>query len=219
MSARARVKADVEQVEDGVFLAADVDVDREPLVGGRLVERSLVEVRREVPQEVPRGVDEGVHRVRLALGQLATVGALGLLPLLGRVQRVPGRLDVLGQLDGQVLVGDRDVPAVLTVDDGDGGAPVALAGDEPVPQAVGRRRLGGVVVQQPVAGGGARQAVVLAAGGQHSVLGERGLGQVRPAAVDGFDHLFDGEVVFRGEGVVALVVRGHAHDRARAHVV
>jgi len=43
--------------------------------------------------------------------------------------------------------------------------------------------------------------------------------QVRSAAVDRFDSLLDGQVVFVGEGVVLFVVSRHAHHRTRAHVV
>jgi len=111
------------------------------------------------------------------------------------------------------------VPAVLAVDDGDGGAPVALAGDEPVAQAVLGGRLDGRLREEALAGGGTGEAVVLPAVGQHAVVGVGRAGEIRPGTVDRFDDLLDGEVVCVGEGVVALVVRGDAHDRARAHVV
>jgi hypothetical protein len=105
------------------------------------------------------------------------------------------------------------------VDDRDGRPPVPLPGDEPVPEPVGGRGLDLVVVlADTLAGGGAREAVVLAAFGQHPLAGERVGGQ-RVRALDGLDDLLDGKVLFPCEGVVALVVRGDAHHRARPHVV
>ena len=63
---RLHEEARVHQVQDRVLDAADVLVDRHPVVGDGRVERRLVVVRVRVAQEVPRRVDEGVHRVGLA---------------------------------------------------------------------------------------------------------------------------------------------------------
>ena len=48
---------------------------------------------------------------------------------------------VVGQQHRQILVGDGDDAARLAVDDGDRRAPIALAADEPVAQAVVDRGL------------------------------------------------------------------------------
>ena len=57
----------VEQVAGRVVDAADVLVDRAPEVDDPPLERRRVRVRIDVAKVVPRGVDERVHRVRLAL--------------------------------------------------------------------------------------------------------------------------------------------------------
>ncbi len=44
--------------------------------------------------------------------------------------------DVLGQLHRQLVVGHPDRPAPRAVDDRHRGAPIALAGDAPIPQAI-----------------------------------------------------------------------------------
>src|SRR5919106_738738 len=54
------------------------------------------------------------------------------------VSRVAGgeELHVVGEQDGKLGLGHRPGPVLRAVDDGDGTAPVALPGDEPVPQPV-----------------------------------------------------------------------------------
>ena len=73
----------------------------------------------------------------------AAARALGGDPVLGRGQRAAALRRVvldLGQLDRELVLGHGDDPAVLAVDDRDRRAPVALAGDQPVAQAVVDRR-------------------------------------------------------------------------------
>src|SRR6185312_2565136 len=88
--------------------------------------------------EVPAGIDEGVERVGLALG-LAATGRAGRAPP-GRVaqQRVARLVegDVVRQHDRQLIGGYGLRPAGLAIDDRDRAAPVALARDAPVAQAV-----------------------------------------------------------------------------------
>ena len=126
----------VEQVAGRVVDAADVLVDRHPVVGDRAIEGRLVVVRIAVAQEVPRGVDEGVHRLRLALPFASAARAWHVQPLrVGRERRDPLRPVVLDlrQQYGQVVLGDRHDSALVAVDDRDRTAPVALPGEAPVP--------------------------------------------------------------------------------------
>ena len=46
------------------------------------------------------------------------------------------QMGILGQHDGQIGLGNRNRPARITIDHGDGGAPVALARNPPIPQPV-----------------------------------------------------------------------------------
>ena len=64
-------EARVHQVQDRVLDPADVLVDRHPVVGDLSRPRLLVIAVVQVAEEVPGGIDEGVHRVRLATGLAA----------------------------------------------------------------------------------------------------------------------------------------------------
>ena len=113
------------------------------------------------------------------------------------------------------------------MDHGDGRAPVALARDEPVAQAIGDRPraraccLGvGDNRGDRLAG---RGAVERARVDHRATLGERRLKRRVHVDLGVVEDGHDLQTVVAGEGKVPLVVRGHRHDRARAvgheHVV
>src|SRR5699024_3618593 len=123
----------------------------------------------------------------------------------------------LGQGDRQLVVGDRDLTAGGAVHDRDRGAPVTLAGDQPVAQAVVDRGLPGttlgqdlddlfdrLVLGQAVQGAGVDQGSL--SGGGHPRLARVGLA--------GLHHDPYRQVEGQGEVQVTLVVGGHRHDRA-----
>ena len=109
---------------------------------------------------------------------------------------------------------------------GDGRAPVALAGDEPVAEAVAYRPLApafflhkiGDCLDALFAGLAVKLSRI-----DHSARFDIGFFEVLAVPVGGRHHHPDGEVILPGEGEVALVVGGHPHHRARAvaqeHVV
>ena len=140
-------------------------------------------------------------------------------------RRLTGRqeLDVVGGHDGQVGLGDRDDATVVAEDDRDRTAPEALAGQQPVPEAVLDGALADPLLLQPLDGLG---------------LGVGHAQAVQPLAVDrrsfacvglavevlgGQHRADDGQVVGLGEVPVPLVLAGHGHDRPGAvggqHVV
>src|SRR5262249_35780741 len=139
--------------------------------------------------EVPGGVDEGVHRLHLAMGRAAAAGTRGLderLHLRERRLALAGedRLGVdLRQEYRQLIVRDRDaLPlriALQAVDEGDGRAPVPLAAESPVLLAVGDGRLAEAALLEhpthPVSSLGRGETGVLARVDENAVLGE-GLG-------------------------------------------
>ena len=123
-------------------------------------------------------------------------------------------LDV-GEEHGQVAVGDRDHPALVAVKDRDRAPPVALAGQEPVAQAISD---GGTTLLAPLERLDDR---LLRLGTRHAGELRRldeplvvGVSDVRPAFRNlslgrDDDHLYRQVVPLR-EGEVALVVRGTA---------
>ena len=72
----------IEQMQNGVFDAADVLIDAalEP-VGRAFVDHLAGVVGAGVAHEVPGRLDEGIHRVGFALGRLAALRASGLVKL------------------------------------------------------------------------------------------------------------------------------------------
>ena len=192
-------EARVEQVPLGVVDAADVLVDRHPVVDETPLERRRVVVGVAVAQEVPRRVDERVHRLRLAPAGTAALRAGDVDPVRVRSERRHTlRLVVLDvrQEQRQLVVGHRYEPAAVAVDDRDRAAPVALAREAPVAQPEVDRRLAASTLAQRLDDRTLRllprQAVELPRGDQ------------LPALVD---HRHDRQVELLGELAVALVVR------------
>ena len=146
-------EARVHQVQDRVLDATDVLVDGHPAAQHLAVPRGLVVAGVAVAQVVPARVDERVHRVGLAASVAAAFRAPHVDPVLGRRQRRAAlRLVVLdlGELDREVVLGDRDHAALLAVDDRDRAAPVALARDEPVAQLVTDREMALALAVEPL---------------------------------------------------------------------
>ena len=203
---------------------ADVVVHRHPRGQHPAVPRRGVIAGVAVAQVVPAGVDEGVHRVGLAPRRAPAARAGGVHPVLGRSQRglAPGLVVLdLGEPHREIGLGHRHHPAVVAVDDRNRAAPVALAGDEPVAQAVVDRgpapALGLQASHDGVAAGHGIHAAELARVDEHLVggVGSEGLlGDVGVLGIGGRDHGADRQLERRRELVVALVVGGDAHHRA-----
>ena len=204
---------------------AHVLIHGHPPAGLVRIERTVVLARVEVPQEVPRRVDEGVHRVRVAPGRGTAPRASHHSPALRRTQR----RSTLGlevqpfaarQAHGQVRQRHRHLATGRAVDDGDRRAPVALAGDQPVPQPVGDRSPASAALgehgQHALDRVGLVQPVQRPGIDVQAVVGGRLAGLPR-VGVGGHDDPHR-QVERAGEVEVALVVGRHRHDRARAVV-
>ena len=244
-------EAGVEQVQHRVLDAADIEVHAAGMRGAVFFGRDHPVLlgfgadvagfirRVEVTQVVPATAGPVGHGVELA-GVFDAVEGDAFPVVAGSAQRRCGRrvgvvaaggLEVLHlrQLDGKVFgVHGADL-AVGAVQDGEGLAPVALAAEQPVAQAVVGGGLAQALVVEPGGDGGlgvgdieaVEADVVVGAVDQGAAAGE-GLGL--DVVVGGALHDFgDVEVEGFGEGVVARVVRGHGHDGAGAvahhHVV
>ena len=246
-------EARVQQVQHRVLLTADVQVhaaDAALLAGPQPVllvlgpHQDLVVGGVDVAQVVPGGARPLRHRVGLAqvgLRPLAEV-QLHLDPVLGarerglrlgvgvhRVEGLRGEVRDLRQVHRQHRLRQRDRGLGIrgVVDDREGLAPVALPGEQPVPQTVGGA--GPAEALLLGVGGGARLRLVLVQavqiqlrGGGVDLLALAGPGAALEVLrrADGADH---GQLEAVREREVALVLGGHGHDRAGAvahqHVV
>ena len=221
-------EARVEEMQDRVLGATDVEIDRQPVVRGLLREGRGRVRRIHVAQVVPARAGPLRHRVRLAAELLAGRAIADLHPLGDRRERALGGARGLVALDrgkGQRerIVRDRDGRPVLLVEDGNRLAPIALPREEPVAQAEVHGALA-----EPARLEIGRHAL-LEGGRRQSRIGPRGDGDAlfdvgRRADVWGRtigaggtrDHRADREIERARELPVALIVRRHRHDGARA---
>ena len=190
---------------------ADVVVDRAPVVDQPPVERRRVVVRVDVAEEVPGRVDEGVHRVGLAPAGLAAprAGRVASTPRCSRAAASPSGGSPRPRGAGAATRRrGRGRAAVVAVDDRDRAAPVALPAEAPVAQAVADRRRAPAL---------SSRATRRSPSSPPRRAGRRTRPELTsvPSSVDDLD---DRQVERLGELAVALVVRGHGHDRAGAVV-
>ncbi len=205
-----------------MFDAAAVEVDRAPVPDLVGVERQIRILRVAEAEEVPRGVDERIHRVRLAPRRPAALGAdrvdeLGDL----RQRRIApaAEFDSPGQQHRQIVGRDRDHAVLLAVDDRNRRAPVALPRDAPILEAILDRAFAdparGCCGSHGLDSGFGFEAVELA--GVHEPPGTV-VGFLQRVGFEfsalGLHHDRHGELVFPRELEVALIVTRHPHHRA-----
>ena len=197
---------------------ADVSVHRQPVAYRFRVKGSLVVVRAGEAQEVPGRTDRAVHCVRFPSSRTLAARAGRLHPFRHAGQRraaVPRRREIVQrrQLQRQRAGRQGHDAALRTMYDGDRRAPVALAGDQPVAQMVADGGLAQTALLQlgddSLTCFWRRQPVIGARVDQDAFAGVAARGFLRP-----LHHGDLRQVVASGEGLIALVVGRHAHDRA-----
>ena len=217
-------EAGVKQVEGGVLHAAVVPVHLAPVVQGLLGGQSLVVMGVHIPQEVPGGARPLGHGVGLPPGGAAAAGAGSIHPVGhlgdGGLAVVGGLVGLhLGKQQGELILGDGLPAALLTVDHGDGLAPVPLAGEDPIPELVVDLGVADALLLQPLGNDGDGpldgEAVEEVGVDQDAgvILGGEGLLLYVLAAGD---HLDDLAAELLGKSPVAGVVGGDGHDGAGA---
>ncbi len=192
-------EARVEQVQDGMLDAADVLVDRHPVVGALIDHRRGV-IRRAVARVIPGRIDESIHRVGFAPRRLAALRANAVDELGAFGQRIAGTVGhaVSRQLHRQLLIRHGHGATRIAMDQRNRATPVALARDTPVTQAILHLRIAEVFCFQVGSdggdGSGKIQSVVFA--GIHTMAALLIAIPCLPAiqrkafAIDG-DHLLD----------------------------
>jgi len=216
-------EARVQQVQNRVFDAANVLVDRQPVVGAR-IEHGIRVVRTGVTGVVPARIDESIHRVGFAARRFAAAGASHIQEIVTLQERVARAIGytVFRQLHGQLVVRHRHRAAIIAMDQRNRAAPVALTGNTPVTQAPLHLLVAGILGFQiggdGIDGGAVVQTVVLAGVDADAILAAipflPGIG-IEFVVADFYD-LLDRQIVFLGEAKVALVVRRHGHHGAIA---
>ena len=130
-------EARVQQMQNRVLDAADILINRQPLLH-RLQRRRVSFVERiGEPGKIPGGIDEGVHRVGFAARRTAAFRTGDVAPGRMAVERVAGLVEahILRQHHRQLGLRHGEHATSLAVDDRDRTTPVALARDAPVAQS------------------------------------------------------------------------------------
>ena len=215
-------------MQNRVLDAADILIDRHPVVGDLRVGRRLLVPRIGEAHEVPGRVDEGVHGVGLAPRRACALRARDVLPGRMAVERIARSVegDVFRQRDRQIFFRHRHDAAFLAVDDRDRAAPIALARNAPVAQAV----IDLALADRTVAARFLLQALghfffrlldghaVEEARVDHLAVANIGTSVMTKVAgilARRADHRRIAEAVFVGEFEIALVVRRAAEDARR----
>jgi len=209
----------VEQVQDRVLGAAEVEVDRQPVAFPVRVPGPLPVARIDEAQVVPARPGPLRHRVALARGRLAGHRIGRVDPVRDRRQRtLAGARRLVGvdlrEHERQLVRLEHADGAVRQLQERERFAPVALPAEQPVAQLVVDLALADALRLDP---------------GGHPLLGLGDAEAVEEAAVDrgtvadvglarevgGRLHRpHDRQAVDLGELPVALVLPGHRHDRA-----
>ncbi len=209
--------------------AADVEVDRQPVVGA-LVQHGR-RARAGVARVVPGGLDEGVEGIGLALGRRAGERIGGLVEGRHLLDRRGHALEqhIFRQHHRQQFRRHRHRLAIVAIDHRNRAAPVALARHAPVAQAEIHLALALALRLQPGRQGIERCLVVQAIQQRPGIHADALLGVGADAEIDRlfpcplprapwprFNHLPNRQPVLGRKFPVALVVTRHRHHRAGA---
>ena len=214
----------VQEMQDRVFDATDVLIDRQP-VARALIDHRLIIASGRVAQEIPRRVDEGVHRVRFAARGFATARAIDLIERRRLGKRITAAIghQIFRQHHRQVRIRHRHFTAVFAMDERDRTSPVTLTRNTPIAQAelnalaaetfglecCRDRRIGSREVEPgELTGihGDTRLAVTLLPRRERLLV--RAIGRT--------NHGHDVDVVLERKREIAFIVRRHTHNRAFA---
>ena len=215
----------VKQVQNGVFNAADVLVNLLPIRRRFGRDHAAVKLGRHITELIPAGFHKSVHGVGFAPRRTAAAGALGFVELghFGQRRACAVGDNVFRQHHGQILLGHGHIAAAFAMDDGNGAAPIALARNAPIAQAVlgfrFTRACGLQFCADGIKGSLKIQTVKLAAVNQFAVffVGIPILPCLRvKRVITHGNHLLNRQTIGMGKGKIALIVRRHRHHRAIA---
>ena len=203
-----------------MFNTADINIHRQPVVGGFRIKHALIVLRAGVARVVPGRLHKGIEGVGFTQRWLTVNG--GFRPLRIGFNRAGDAVHnhIFRQDHRQLVFRRRHNGAIFQGYHRNWRTPVALAGNAPVAQTVVDFALAYAFGRQLVGNGVKRlvkrQAVEFSGVEQHAFFSQRLLGQIRRRAVLREDDGFDRQTVFGGEFPVALIVAGNGHDCASA---
>ncbi|OPZ73324.1 MAG: hypothetical protein BWY80_00959 [Firmicutes bacterium ADurb.Bin456] len=126
-------------MQNSMFDPAYILIHGEPVVNYRLIPGLFGFPGASVTVIVPGGTHKGIHSVGFPFAGSAAKGTKGIYkPGAVRQGRAAGwfKFNVHGEHNRQVFFRDRDRPAFIAVNNRNGSPPVALPGNQPVPEAV-----------------------------------------------------------------------------------
>ena len=170
-------EAEVEQVHDGVFNTANVDINRQPVVCGFGIQHAFVVLRAGIARVVPGRLHKGIEGVGFAQRRHTVNGGFRPFGIGFDWAGDTVHDHVFRQNHRQLIFRGRQHGAVFQGHHWDGGAPVTLTGNAPVAQTVVYFTLANAFRGQLVSNGvEARfkvQTVEFAGVKQHAFLGQR----------------------------------------------
>ncbi len=207
-----------------MLVPADVAVHGQPLGGQFAIKGRIDTVCARIAQEIPAAAQKVVGDVRFPIRRRAASWACGVIPVRYTRKRaysriVRAKILKVGQLDRQISLRHGHRTATLAMNDGDGGAPVALARHAPIVQPVVCLRFACPVVLETGYDGRLAirntHAVEPSRVHQHTVTG-KSPGEWTIGVFSFIsNHTHDRQFERGGELEIALVVARHRHDRAR----
>ncbi len=122
-------------MQDRVFYAANILINRQPVIGNRAVCR-LVFPRGGKACIVPGRIDKCIHRVGFATRFATAFRAVHMTPCCMTIKRISRtvKLDIIRQLDRQISTRHRIDATAFAMDHRDWATPIALTRNTPVAQ-------------------------------------------------------------------------------------
>ena len=223
---RPHKETGIKQMQHSMFDTADILIHRQPIGAFRRI------IDAGEARKIPAGIIERIERIGLPHGRLAAFRTVDMFP--GRVmrQRIARLIetDIVRQLDRQVRFRDRHNAAIVTMNDRDRTAPIALPGHTPVAQAVIHRALAERSVFNLTNGQrfGGGDFLTIQETGIHD-RARPGISRIHVCTLARCDpgrgcgilirwlhHRQDWQVIFAGKIEVALIVRRTREDRPGA---
>ena len=212
-------------MQNRVFNATNILIHIHP-IGDIFGRGGLRGMRRGKAGKIPRRINECIHRVGFTQSRFSAGGAGTIAPCRVAIQRISGfvKADIIGQDHRQVFCLLGHHAAGIAMHNGDRAAPIPLARQAPIAQAV----IGNALAPALRFGKGNRGIHGLLPGGyiQPSKMicpfhffrfgGHKGLIRNRPIVIERKECINHGQVIFAGEIQIALIMRGAGENRSGA---